>query len=119
MNNNSSISVLRLLGATIHTREAMAVMLREIKKNPCNQVDLDFTGVEFISRSFADQFHEEKARLAEITGKEMIVTNANESVIDMLQAVSRTQNKSSRNLSNIPVYQYSDRNSLERFLISF
>jgi len=119
MNCHSTISVLSLLGATIHTREAAMSLFQVVESDICDQVDLDFTGVEFISRSFADQFHADKISLSENTGKSIVVTNANVSVINMLQAVSRTQNKPVRHFANIPVYKYSDRNNLERFLLTF
>lgn len=119
MNCHSTIPVLDLLGTAIHTREAAISLLKVVENDMCDQVDLDFTNVEFISRSFADQFHADKISLSDKTGKSIIVTNANESVINMLQAVSKTQNKVVRHFANVPVYKYSDRNNLEQFLLTF
>ncbi|MGZ3836934.1 MAG: hypothetical protein ACXVMS_06955 [Flavisolibacter sp.] len=119
MNCHSTISVLDLLGTTVHTREASVILLKVVENDPCDQLDLDFAGVAFISRSFADQFHADKINLAQKSNKSIIVTNANESIINMLQAVSRTQHKTGRHLPSVPVYKYSDRNVLERFLLSF
>jgi len=119
MNCHSTISVLDLLGVAIHTREAAVALLGLVEKDACDQVDLDFGGVEFISRSFADQFHADKIALSEKTSKIILVTNASESVIKMLQAVARTQNKAYREYASVPVFKYSDRATLERFLLSF
>jgi hypothetical protein len=119
MNCHTTISVLDFLGATVHTREAAVALLGIVEKDACDQVDLDFRGVEFISRSFADQFHADKIALSERTGKIIFVTNATESIISMLQAVARTQNKANREYASVPVFKYSDRSTLERFLLSF
>lgn len=119
MNCHTSIPVLELLGATIHTREAADTLLQVAETHPCDEVDLDFSGVEFISRSFADQFHVDKICLAQKINKIIIVTNANEPVINMLQAVAKTQNKTDRKFMHVPVYRYNDLKSVERFLISF
>lgn len=119
MNYQTTIPVLKLLGAIVHTREASHILLQVVENNPCDKVDIDFSGVEFISRSFADQFHTDTLALAERTNKSIIITNANEPVINMLQAVAKTQDKARRHYSKIPVYKYSSRSSLERFLISF
>lgn len=119
MNGHTTITVLDILGTTIHTREASVTLLKVAGNDPCDQLDLDFAGVAFISRSFADQFHADKIRLAQKSNKRIMVTNANESIINMLQAVSRTQNKTERHFPRIPVYKYTDKNALERFLLSF
>lgn len=118
MNCNATIPVFDLLSATLHTRQAATELLQVIAQNHCNLVELDFANVEYISRSFADQFHTDKLQLAASTEKTIVVTNANEEVIKMLQAVAKTQNKADRSYEKIPVYNYTDWNSLERFLLS-
>jgi hypothetical protein len=92
--------------------------LELVEKDPCQKIDLDFSNVEYISRSFADQFHADKIKLAIEQQKSIIVTNANEEVINMLQIVAKTQNKIYRGYSNLPVYKYSTWNQLENYLLS-
>lgn len=118
MNCRTTIRVSDLLGVTIHTREASNELLKAVSEDCCKQVDLDFSDVEYISRSFADQFHADKIKLAVEQQKNIIVTNANEEVIKMLQAVARTQNKTYKEYSDIPVYKYSNWTQLENFLLS-
>lgn len=118
MNCHTTIQVFELLGATIHTREASNELLRVVQNDPCAQIDLDFSQVAYISRSFADQFHADKVKLAQEQQKSIMVTNANEEVVQMLQAVAKTQNKEHRDLNHAPVYRYSQWNQLENFLLS-
>lgn len=118
MNCNSIISVSELLSSTIHTRQAAIELMQVIEENPCDQIELDFSDVAYISRSFADQFHYDKLQLAANADKSIIVSNANEEVFRMLQAVAKTQHKDKRAYEKVPVYNYTDWKSLERFLLS-
>lgn len=107
-----------VLGETIHTREASHALLSLVSENACDNIELDFTGVKYISRSFADQFHSDKIELATKKPLIIIVTNAGEEVISMLQAVARTQSKFYREHASLPVYRYSTWDQLENFLLS-
>jgi len=118
MNCHTTIQVSELLGATIHTRQASDVLLQVVQNDSCPEIDLDFSAVQYISRSFADQFHAGKMQLACEQQKTIIVTNANEEVMAMLQAVAKTQNKQYREVNKAPVYRYSQWNQLENFLLS-
>jgi hypothetical protein len=117
MNCETIIQVAELLGKTIHTREAATQLLNVVVADPCSKIELDFSDVDYISRSFADQFHSDKLQLIITSGKQIIVTNANEEVVNMLQAVAKTQNKSYHSRS-LPVFKYSNWNQLENFLLS-
>lgn len=114
----STIRVNEILGTTIHTREAVIQLLDLLKKSPDSKIELDFSEVSYISRSFADQFYADKMKLMSEEKKDIIVTNANEEVINMLHAVAQTQNKSFRGYSTFPVYKYSTLNQLDNFLLS-
>ena len=118
MNCTATISVFELIGALVHTREASNILMQLIEKDPCDFIELDFSNVEYISRSFADQFYFDKMNCAVKLKKNIIVSNANETVIHMLNAVSRTQNKKPGNLLKIPIYKYSSPTQLENFLLS-
>lgn len=118
MNCHSIIPVYELLGGSIHTREAVAILMNAIEDDFCSDIELDFSGVDFISRSFADQFHHEKVQFAQTHGKRIIVTNADEAVMSMLQAVAKTQKANNREYQRIPVYKYSDMATLKNFLLS-
>lgn len=118
MNCNSTISVFDLFGATLHTRQVAVELLCAVENNPCESIELDFQKVEYISRSFADQFHSDKLNLVNRQQKNIIVINPNDEVLKMLQAVARTQFKENRDVKELPIYRYTDWQSLERFLLS-
>ena len=118
MNCNATITVFELFGSTIHTRQAATEVLQAVADNSSSLVELDFENVDYISRSFADQFHANKMTLAKNQGKAIIVTNASEEVIRMFQAVASTQNKVDADYEKVPIYNYTDWKSLESFLLS-
>lgn len=119
MNCHSTISIYELLGSSIHSREASSVLMNLVKDDPCDYVELDFSNVEHISRSFADQFHFDKMNCAFELKKTIIVSNASDSIISMLQAVAKTQKSSNRRKEVFPVYRYSSYQQLENFLLAF
>lgn len=119
MNNVHVISVKdHMAHTTLVTREAATSFMLQIKKLPWNTIELDFSNIEFISRSFADQLHKEKIELWEANEKKVNVSNACEAVFQMLQAVSKTQNKPDRVIPDIEVLHFNDRKSLKAFLSS-
>lgn len=118
MNCTTTISVSELIGTSIHTREASDILMRLIEKDLCDYIELDFSNVEYISRSFADEFYFDKLNYAIKLKKNLIVSNANEAVMHMLSAVAKTQNKKPNTFFNIPIYKYSSQSQLENFLLS-
>lgn len=118
MNCELILDVSVILGKTLHTREAAQKLLDVVANQSCDHVELDFFNVSYISRSFADQFYSEKLNLATTQQKSILVLNANEEVIRMLQTVARTQNKSDLQFNSMPVYKYSTWSQLESYLLS-
>ena len=120
MNQHSTILVHEILGSSIQTREASSVLMNRVKNNSSNNIEFDFTSVEYISRSFADQFYFDKNKYSTELQKNIIVSNVSDNIVKMLQAVAKSQNSVNRNLvSNVPVYKYSSYSQLESFLLSF
>ena len=118
MNCETTIRLVDLLGTTIHTREASNQLLKLVQENPCQKIELYFLNVSYISRSFADQLYADKTRLSNDLRKYLVITNANDEVISMLQAVERTQNKSRKQYVDSPVYKYSSWKQIEDYLLS-
>ena len=118
MNCTTTISVFDQFGSSIHTREASTILMNLIEKESCGYIEVDFSQVDYISRSFADQFYFDKTRYTVEFKKNVIISNANESVIHMLSAVAKTQNKKPNAFLNIPIYKYSTQSQLENFLLS-
>jgi len=95
----SEIKITEILPPTLDSREAatrLVNFLRGIKEN--NKIELDFTGVVFMSRSFADQFH--KDLHANEEKLDLNFKNASFDVIAMLRAVSNTQ-KHRKKVANV------------------
>lgn len=119
MDCNSVIPVKELLSSSIHTREASSVLMNLVEQDPCDHIELDFSSVEYISRAFADQFHVDKINFAINHKKTIIVSNATDEVISMLQVVAKTQTNRKNNFESIPVYKYSSKVEFDNFLLSF
>lgn len=100
------------------TREIALEIFEYIKATPSNKVDLDFTNIDFISRSFADQFHKEKLSFHEKFLTEIRVVNQNEEVFNMFSIVANTQNKVDRAVSQIIVVHFKERKTVKEFLYS-
>ncbi|UKJ06243.1 STAS-like domain-containing protein [Solitalea lacus] len=87
----AEIRLTDLLPNTLDTREGASklvhVIKEELKDN--NKIELDFSDVVFMSRSFADQFHKEIN-----TGDnkfDIVFKNIDYSITEMLAIVSKTQ----------------------------
>jgi len=118
MNCTTTISISELIGTSVHTREASNILMEAIEKDLCDYIELDFSNVEYVSRSFADQFYAEKLNYALKSKKNIIVSNANETVMHMLNTVSKTQNKKHSGRDMFPIYKYSSQKQLDNFLLS-
>ena len=118
MNCATTISVFKIIGSSVHTREASTILMQPIERDLCDYIELDFSQVEYISRSFADQLYDDKMNFAVKLKKNIIISNANETVMHMLNAVAKTQNKKPTTFLNIPIYKYSSQRQLENFLLS-
>ena len=80
-------------------------------------MDLDFSKVEFMSRSFADQFYKERADLRN-KGVAVFLLNADEEINKILEAVGRTQDKKDRNFNDIKIVRFANINEASNFLCS-
>ena len=90
----SSVTIFfNLLGATLHMRQAATELLETVAQNPCDHIELDFVDVEYMCQS-------------------------NEEIIKILHAVAKTQDKENSPNEIVPVYNYTNWNSLESFLLS-
>jgi hypothetical protein len=83
-----------------------------------SDLELDFSNIEFISSSYADQFHKAKNDFENKHNSKIHILNANEKVIRMFQVVSKTQNSHERLFEKIPVYKFSKIDSLSDYLLS-
>jgi hypothetical protein len=118
MNTVFHILVSDHLGTILNSREAATSLLDIIRANKCSVTEVDFTSVEFMSRSFADQFHKEKIILQRDCNSVIEVVNADEVIVNILRTVSRTQSKSDREFSTVQIFSFSNSNLLQEHLLS-
>jgi len=100
------------------TREVASLLMKKISECPWEKVHVDFSGITFISRSFADQFHKEKIDLFENGEKEVICDNMLHDVKEMFKAVCKTQEAWDREYNLYPVLHFTTRRSLIDYLQS-
>lgn len=84
-NRTSRIKVGEDAGTLLMFRRTVAPLFRKISKQKSERVLLDFSGVEFMSRSFADQYLSAK----KASPKQIEERNVPSEVRRMLQLVSR------------------------------
>jgi hypothetical protein len=110
----TKISVFEALGATLSTREQATRLFSHIRACSDHAI-VDFSRVDYISRSFADQFYKDFLRLNRVM---MIHTvNGNQVVCDMLNVVVKTQEKRASSKS-YKIQAFSNREELKKFLMS-
>ena len=119
MNSIAHINVAKEFDKILTSREVVSEIVNQIMNLHANQVELDFTDVEFISRSFADQFFKEKLKLMQELQILVEVRNANIEVSEMLKAVANTQNVSDRKNNSINFLQLKDLDALKNHLWDF
>lgn len=116
---HSTILVQDLAGTSLHTREVAKLILQAVAAEPFDQVELDFSGIDFISRSFADDFHFNRLRLQADQHKRVTVTHAAPEVAQILQAVTRVKRPAVElGRSRIPVLRFDNRKDLNYYLVS-
>ena len=115
----SELKLIDLLPVTLDSREA-ATRLAEIvsEYSSSKYIELDFRGIEFMSRSFADQFHKELC-LHEDHAFEIVIKNAEASIIHMLDAVSKTQTTRKSVKKTHQVASFNDLKQMESFMMSW
>lgn len=117
MPDTLQISIFSKLGETLNTREAASLLFVCVVENYAKKVVFDFSQVEFMSRSFADQFHKERMKLKDEHGLFIDLKNASEPIRKMLVTVESTQNKRNRFYTELPVFRFSD-DKISEYLLS-
>lgn len=119
MTCHSIIPVYDLFGSSINSRESSAVLIEIITHEPCDYIELDFSGVISISRAFADQFHIEKLHCLEKLHKKIIFINASDAILNMFHAVVKSHQGIRKKVNTVPIYKYSTIGQVEEYLLSF
>lgn len=111
----SEIKLISLFPATLDTRDGATRLAELIKADLAddNKVELDFQGVIFMSRSFADQFHKDL-----LSGEQAIdveIKNAESGIIEMLETVSKTQSSRKAINKSYKVLSFTDTDKLRDY----
>jgi hypothetical protein len=109
------IDIKSILGNTLDSRDGAIRLFRKLLPNQ-KEIVFDFSAVTFMSRSFADQFHKESQKLISDKERRISITNASVQVIDILQAVAKTQHTKDRISLSLPIYSFSQLDQLTDYL---
>lgn len=112
---------LRDLYKTLDTRESASLLIIKIKQelvsNSASKIILNFDGVDFMSRSFADQFYKEIT--SDEFGIELTFSNINQTIRETLKIVSKTQSMRKKLNQNKTVYfRFDSISKIEEYLHS-
>jgi hypothetical protein len=115
---HASVDIKKLIGNTLDSRDEATNLFNWLQQNytTAREINFDFTDIDFMSRSFADQFHKEKIVWLNSNNIPVLISNAPIQVIEILQAVSKTQNKVVTNISDLRVYKFSKQEQLVQYL---
>ena len=86
-----TIHITNILGVDLKSRIAVQDVLLFVKNTGTSDVTIDFTGVQFATRSFMDEFY--NAFVKEGCEFPVSLVNVPEDIAYMLKVVSNTQNK--------------------------
>ena len=115
---HAEIKILPLVGKTLDSRDEAEKLFEHLRDycTQCGNLELDFSEVEFMSRSFADQFHKEKMEWTKDKNLVVLIKNAPSQVIEILQAVAKTQNARFYKGAKVQFYSFSKSDPLFSFL---
>lgn len=87
---NNTISIIQKIAKIVSSRDLVKNLEREISKNPYDVVQLDFTNVEFISRSAAHELIilQERMRTKRFKKKEVQFINVSNDLKKMLRIIA-------------------------------
>jgi hypothetical protein len=114
----SKIKVKELMPETLDTRESATLLAQFMKQESLStKIELDFNGILFMSRSFADQFHKEI--YANENHIDLCIKNADVQITDILNAVSRTQENRKKHINTYNLLQLTDLDKLTDYTFAW
>lgn len=114
----SEIKLKDVMPNTLDTRESASQLVQLIREEYLDaKIELDFTDILFMSRSFADQFHKEIHQLD--SELDLVLKNADIQITEILNAVSITQTKRKKVLKNYVTLQFNDLKKLNDYTFSW
>ena len=120
---NLKIEVARIDGHMLNTRDQAIKLFNFLLENKTSKalMILDFANVEFMSRSFADQFYQLKKNWELGDSHKIQLENYNKQIAEILEAVSNTQfnQENKRELkSEIKELHFAEMKQFEEYLLA-
>jgi len=112
------IKVFEVLGSTLNTREATNELFKNVDFNTTSCIQLDFDKVEFMSRSFADEFYKRRAFIESNNEITISLVNMTDDVSKMLKAVTYTNQNSTPRSGKFNHIKFSSQEELSKYLLS-
>lgn len=116
MHTASVIVVKNKVGSNPNYRDSAELLFTDVP-GTAQELVLDFSDVEFVSRGFADELHKARLRYQAEHQVAVVLENVNGTVQQMLSAVARTQSGKSTLEIAIPVIRVKNVEELERMLL--
>ena len=86
--DKKTINIATIIAPVIHSRDAIELVRDAVENTDAESVNLDFTDVEFVSRSAAHALLVLKENLKQTKNKDLVFTNSNKDVNEMLRVVA-------------------------------
>jgi hypothetical protein len=116
MRPSTVINVKSKVGSNPNYRNSADLLFASVPSS-VEELVLDFSDVEFISRGFADEFHKARLRFQAERKVPVVLEQVNDAIQQMLSAVSRTQEGKTPLRVDIPVIRVNSVVELERMLL--
>ncbi|NGF55391.1 STAS-like domain-containing protein [Parapedobacter sp. SGR-10] len=121
MKQELEISLKELFNNSLDTRESVSTLVKVIKEETqaFNEKDivLNFHGIVFMSRSFADELH--KMIMDDKFDVTVTFKGMNSDFLAMLKTVEKTQNKRSLNIKKASFVKIDDMHTLNNYAFSW
>lgn len=106
------INIQELLPSTIASRDAIEALKNRLNVIDCSSFVFNFSGIDFISRAFADEL------LHYIKNSNFSVEfeSTNKNVTEILEAVSKNRSKRNNSFHKIAVTHFQRKEELNNFL---
>ena len=121
MTTITEIKLSDFFGRSLDTREAVAFLMDKIEKESdqaeASEIVLDFSGIEFMSRSFADELHKQINR--ESSRLSFIFENLSFDLKNLLKIVEKTQTSRKKVHMHSSVYVINDLTKLKDYTFSW
>lgn len=113
----AKIEIAKVIGNSLDSRDQAEKLFAIIEKIQSSDVILNFENVEFMSRSFADQFYQNAKQIGVANKMTLDFENVNNQIKEILDAVSKTQFNRKVINKQVRVYTFPEMSKLKDYLL--